>query len=350
MTQFLMIFLGLTALLPSCGGGSKAAEEYDKLRNGNLAGEELVLALEDFELRYPEHLYIKVDLGTYYLAKGEEGRAWDYLRRAQTIAGQNPVRENFLDGDENYLSIMYGALGQICLNRGEYDQALEYAEQAIESAGENAEAYRSLKGHILIALQDYAGALDIFDGVFSGNAPGFTVDTGAQDILAYLLLLTQAERSADAVAVLNRYFQTGAFFPSLGIFAAAVYRSAGEMERAAYAIYLEEEYRAGYGEGEDRRLEVPPPGGDFFAGEYLAIKEEINRGSLSEDQFRRYIELESYFRLFPSYYWNLWLGARLLYPESYGNFAAVLQKIISLDNDGPFAKQAWQELGALFGY
>lgn len=369
--QFVMFFLGLTALLPACGGGSRAAEEYGGLRNGDLQGEELVLALEDFELRYPEHLYAKVDLGTYYLARGEEGRARDYLRRAQRIAERNPGRENFLYEDEDYLPIMYGALGRIYLNGGEYDQALEYAERAIEivgeSGGEKAGAYRFLKGHILIAQQDYAGALDIFDGLFSDRGLGLTVGVEAQDILAYLFLLAQAERSSDAVEALNRYFETGAFFPSLGTFAAAVYRAAGEMERADYAVYLEQEYRAGYsgagysgagysgagygeGEGGGGMSGVLPAGRNFFAGEYLAIKEEINKGSLSEDQFRRFLELESYFRLFPSYYWNLWLGARLLYPETYGNFAFALQKLISLDNDGPFAKEAWKELGALFGY
>ncbi|MDR0669042.1 MAG: hypothetical protein LBF95_03075 [Treponema sp.] len=350
MTQFLMFLLGMAALLPSCGALDGAAREYDRLRNGDLEGEELVVALEDFELRYPDHLYAKVDLGTYYLATGEESRARDYLRRAELIAGRDPVRWNSPDGDENYIPIMYGALGRICLNRGEYDQALDYSEQAIVAAGEDAGAYHFLKGHILIARQDYGEALGLFDELFTDGGPGSTAGT-AEDILAYLFLLAQAERPAEAAAVLNRYFQTGAFFPSLGTFAAMVYRAAGEMERAAYAVYLEREYHAGYGEGEEvNAAELPSPQENFFAGEYLTIKEEIRRGSLSEDQFRRYLELESYFQLFPTYYWNLWLGARLVYPETYGNFAPALQRIISLTSDGPLAGEAWKELGVLFGY
>jgi hypothetical protein len=384
MTRILIFLFGLTALLPSCGGKDGAAKEYDRLRNGELKGEELVRALEDFELRYPGHFYVKVDLGTYYLATGEEGRARDYLRRAEALTGQ--ARRDLgssPDGDENYLSIMYGALGQIYLNQGEQGRALEYAEKAIENAWGEGRAYRFLKGHILIARQEYAGALEVFEGLFAGpgrgsgeagatggaepaalrggGLPGDGLPEGslpegglpegeAGDILAYLFLLAQAGRSADAAAVLNRYFETGAFFPSLGTFAAMVYRSAGETERAAYAAYLEQEYRSGYGETEAEAPAGLPPAGNFFAGEYLAIKDEINRGSLSEDQFRRYIELEPYFRLFPSYYWNLWLGARRLYPEAVVNFAPALQKIISLDKDGPFAGAAWKELGALFGY
>jgi tetratricopeptide (TPR) repeat protein len=363
-----MFLLGLTAFLPSCGGAGRAEEEYGRLRNGGLEGEALVAELENFELRYPDHLFAKVDLGTYYLARGEEGRARDYLRRAEAIAARSGNRAASPDGEENYVSIMYGALGRICLNREEYQQALEYAERALGAAGENARAYLVLKGRVLIAQQDYAAALEIFDGLFAGGPAeaegagdddpagddslaggGGLAEGEAEDILAYLFLLAQAERSADAAAVLNRYFETGAFFPSLGTFAAMVYRAAGEPERAAYAAYLEHEYQAGYG-GESLAAEIPPPGGNFFAGEYLAIKQEISRGSLSEDQFRRYLELESYFRLFPSYYWNLWLGARLLYPETYENFAPALQKIISLDQNGPFAREAWKELGLMFGY
>jgi tetratricopeptide (TPR) repeat protein len=371
MTRIMMFLLGLTTFLPwaSCGGEGRAAREYGDLRNGGLRGEELVAALEDFELRHPDHFYSKVDLGTYYLARGEEGRAGDYLRRAEAIAAlvrRDREREKLRagggkEGEENYLSIMYGALGRIYLARGDRRQALEYAEKAIEHAEEKAGAYRLLKGHILIAQGEYDKALEIFDGAFSGGPGGGAEEPGspaavlpeaeAGDILAYLFLLAQAERSADAAAVLNRYFETGAFFPSLGTFAAMVYRAAGEMERAAYAVYLEEEYRSGYGEGgKPAALEIPRPGGNFFAGEYLAIKDEINRGSLSEAQFLRYLELEAYFRLFPSYYWNLWLGARLVYPESYGNFAPALQKIISLDKDGPFAREAWKALSSLLGY
>jgi hypothetical protein len=371
MTRILTILLGLTALLPwvSCGGTAGAAREYAGLRDGEKRGEELVAALEDFELRHPEHFYSKVDLGTYYLALGEEGRAGDYLRRAEALAerarGEGELKK-FRDGGGeqggNYLSILYGALGSIYLSRGEGNRALEYAERAIEQAGERAGTYRLLKAQILIKRGDYEGALEIFDGVLSPAMAGAPTEAGAEaagtseDLLAYLYLLARAERPADAAALLDRYFETGAFFPGLGTFAALVYRAAGDRERAAYAEYLEGEYGAGYaggGSGEGGNPPAPeavPAGGDFFAGEYLALKEEIDRGSLSEARFRRYLELEPYFRLFPSYYWNLWLGARLVYPERREEFVPALQKIIALDRDGPYAPEAWRALGSLLGF
>ncbi|MDR1025622.1 MAG: tetratricopeptide repeat protein [Treponema sp.] len=398
MTRIVLFLVSLTAFLPwtSCGGESKAIREYGEIRDGELRGEALIAALEDFEVRYPGHFDSKVDLGIYYLARGEEGRARDYLRRAEIIAERTPgagAGEKSRAGNSDPLPVMYGALGQIYLNQQDYRRALDYAEKAIGYAGDDAGIYRSLKAHILIAQQEYAGALEIFDGLFAAGEPGepdglgkqgetggFAAvdradragwadpaggtdgadwadpagdDSRTEDILAYLFLLAQAERSADAVLILNRYFETGAFFPNLGTFAAMVYRTAGETERAAYAVYLEQEYRSGYGEGEPENRNaagIPAPGGNFFAGEYLALKDQIRRGSLSEEQFIRYIELESYFRLFPSYYWNLWLGARLVYPETYANFALALQKIIALDREGPFAREAWKELTFLFGY
>jgi tetratricopeptide (TPR) repeat protein len=388
MTRILLFLVSLTAFLPwtSCGGENRAVKEYGGIRNGELRGEALVSALEDFEVRYPDHFDSKVDLGIYYLARGEEGRARDYLRRAEIIAERMPKgrgREKSWAGNSDPLPVMYGALGQIYLNQQDYRRALDYAEKAIGNAGNNTGIYLSLKAHILIAQQEYAGALEIFDGLFAAGESGerdgiaaaepvteqaaepaaesLTVpsvlpandDSRAEDILAYLFLLAQAERSADAVVILNRYFESGAFFPTLGTFAAMVYRSAGETERAAYAVYLEQEYRSGYGDGEPENRNaagIPAPGGNFFAGEYLALKDQILGGSLSEEQFIRYIELESYFRLFPSYYWNLWLGARLVYPETYANFAPALQKIIALDQEGPFAGEAWKELTSLLGY
>jgi tetratricopeptide (TPR) repeat protein len=358
MTKMVIFLISLTVFLPwtSCGGENRAEEEYEGIKNGELRGETLIEALEDFEFRYQDHFNSKVDLGIYYLARGEEDRARDYLRRAETIAERTPnLQGKSWSGEGNAISAMYGALGQIYLNRQDYRQALDYTEKAIGSAGEDAGIYRALKGHVLVAQREYAGALETFDGLFTTEGTGEGL--GAEDILAYLFLLAQAERTADAARVLNRYFETGAFFPGLGTFAAMVYRAAGETERAAYAIYLEQEYRSGYGEGngggtgENRDTAgTLPADSNFFAGEYLAIKDQIHGGRLSEVQFRRYIELESYFRLFPSYYWNLWLGARLVYPETYANFAPALQKIITLDQEGPFAREAWKELSALFGF
>jgi tetratricopeptide (TPR) repeat protein len=361
------ILLGLAGLplWISCGGENPAVTEYNRIRDLGLLGEPLVSTLEDFTIRHPDHFDSKVDLGIYYLATGEMGRAKDYLRRAEAdIGGGGDLRDTKSGGppgeDGKNIPLMYGALGQLYLGQGDYEQALEYADRAIETDRGNRETYRFLKGHILIARKEYAPALEIFDGLLrdrrEGPADEVPGQTMAEELRAYLFLLTQAERQADAAAVLDRYFETGAFFPGLGIFAAMVYRAAGERERAAYALYLEQEYRSGYGtlnpESRDETTlgDLPPLPGNFFAAEYLRIKDHIAAGTVSEEQYHRYIELESYFRLFPSYYWNLWLGARLIYPQDYRNFAPALRKIIALDKDGPLARNAWEELTSLLGY
>jgi tetratricopeptide (TPR) repeat protein len=263
-----------------------------------------------------------------------------------TSCGGEKVEEA---GGEN-IPGMYGDLGRLNLSQGDYQKALEYADKAIKADGEN-RSYRLLKGRILIALDEYAGALEIFDGLFAG---GDLEGAGVEDLRAYLLLLAQAERPQEAAAVMERYFETGAYFPELGYLAAAIYQALGETEKAGLAVFLEEEYRSGYRALEGRPLpELPAQfslGTDFFVREYLYLKGLIGNNSISELQFRRYMELETYFRLFPSFYWNFWQGARFLYPESCQNFTPVLQKIIALDKEGPFAKTAWEELTRLMGY
>jgi tetratricopeptide (TPR) repeat protein len=375
------ILLGLVALLPwlACAGGESGGDrgekEYGEITGSGLRGTELIAALEDFEIRHGGHFYSKLDLGIYYLATGEADRARDYLRRAERIL---PEPGNLPPGKEHSAAVLYGALAQACLTRKDYRGALEYSDKAIGADRENRKSYRFLKGHVLIARQEYPAALEIFDALL-GAAGGMVAggntaaeedpegdEAGAEELRAYMFLLAQAEREAEAAAALDRYFRTGAFFPGLGWFGAAVYRTAGEMDKAACAAWLEEEYRSGYGELQDSRgfgalAETIPPaegggeagkiGGDYFAAEYLELKNLINGpGDFTRDQFLRLVNLEPYFRLFPSFYWNLWQGARRAYPEDYRYFSTALQKIIALDREGPFARGAWEELTRLMGY
>ena len=224
-----------------------------------------------------------------------------------------------------------------------------------------------------MAGHEYRAALEIFDELLAGGSAALNADdaagaddAGEEDLRAYMFLLAQAERPIEAAAALDRYFLTGAFFPGLGYFGAALYRAAGEMEKAACAAFLEEEYRSGYGGfRKAASLESPagemipvPDGGrsgegeaEHFAAEYLSLKNLINGGGdFTKNEFLRLTSLEPCFRLFPSFYWQLWLGARLAYPDDYQYFSAALQKIIALDKDGPFAKRAWEELTGLMGY
>jgi hypothetical protein len=390
LSRKLFILLVFCVFLPwvSCAGGDEgdlAEKEYEAIANSGALGEDLISALEDFEIRHRDHFDSKVDLGIYYLAVGETDRARDYLRRAERIL----LAGSASPGKKGYDAVMYGALAQVCLVREEHQEALEYIDLAIGADGENKKNYRFLKGHILIARQEYQAALEIFDELLANTAGDANIlkaggvsgdaavnkagdsnadGAGEDELRAYMFLLAQAERPVEAAAALDRYFLTGAFFPGLGRFGAAVYRAAGEMEKAACAAYLEEEYRSGYGEFQDSPPgafdslieEMIPPsaaGGEgeiHFAAEYLGLKNLIDGGeNLTKEQFLSLVELEPYFRMFPSFYWYLWLGAKLAYPEDrqyFDYFSAALQKIIALDKEGPFAKRAWAELTRLMGY
>jgi tetratricopeptide (TPR) repeat protein len=368
LSRKLLILLGLAGFLPwaACAGEKNGRigeeKEYGEILNSGAQGERLISSLEDFEIRHGGHFYSKVDLGIYYLAAGETDRARDYLRRAERLL---PDRGNPPPGKENSAAVLYGALAQVCLIRQDHRGALEYIDRAIGADRENSRDYRFLKGHILMAREEYPAALEIFDELLS-NTNGDGDAGGAEELRAHMFLLAQAERSDEAAAAVDRYLRTGAFFPGLGWFGAAVYRAAGEIEKAAYAAYLEGEYRSGYGGlqspdyGGFEALEElirPPEGGTaeigtgYFAAEYLTLKNLINGSEeFTKDDFLRLINLEPYFRLFPSFYWNLWRGARLAYPENYQYFGRALQKIIALDKDGPFARGAWEELTRLMGY
>ncbi|MDR0643079.1 MAG: hypothetical protein LBG07_11545 [Treponema sp.] len=369
MTRILSrkLLFGLCVFLPwvSCAGEEGAGEEreYGEIIDSGALGEELIAALEDFEIRHGGHFDSKLDLGIYYLALGETERARDYLRRAERIlldgGGKTVSRK------EAYAPALYGALAQVSLVRKEYQAALEYIDRAIAAEGGDERRFHFLKGHILVAGREYREALDIFDELLAGSSGGLG-DAGEEDLRAYMFLLAQAERPVEAAAALDRYFSTGAFFPGLGYFGAALYRAAGEMEKAACAAFLEGEYRSGYGGfQEPGGLESPagemipvPDGGrggegeaEHFAAEYLRLKNLINGGeNFTKDEFLRLTGLEPCFRLFPSFYWQLWMGARLAYPDDYQYFSAALQKIIALDKEGPFAKRAWEELTSLMGY
>jgi tetratricopeptide (TPR) repeat protein len=350
MKLFIALALVGVLLMGSCGGGNPVEKEYQRIRDGGLRGEELVAALDEFELRNPGHFDSKVDLGIFYLARGETGRAKDYLRRAELSL---PSRLNGREGYYQNIPVMYGALGRLYLDQGNYQSALEYTDKALAVSSDVAtqRTYGFLKGHILIAREEYPKALGVFETLFTSG-----VEAETEDLRAYLFLLAEAERPKDAAAVLDRYFETGSFFPGMGSFASIVYRAAGEIEKSSCAAYLEDEYRSGY-----RQPEASPmsPNGsatplfpdlDFFAVEYLALKTLIENRSITEEDFRRYGALEPYFRLFPSFYWNLWQGACFLYPQTYQNFVPALQKIIALDREGPFARKAWTELTRFMGY
>jgi tetratricopeptide (TPR) repeat protein len=276
------------------------------------------------------------------------------------------------------------------LIRGEYAQALEYAEKAIAIDREERPGPLFLKGHILIAREEDEKALEFLAGLFKTRRE----EAGPEDIRAYMYLLARAGRAAEAAEMTDLFFEKGSYFPGLGFFASSVYESTGETDKAVLAAFLDYEYYSGFSGADDgtflqnigaleERLEARSleEGGNagigakavqplrllrslydpetsvpadyeapFFAGDYILCKRKIREGSFTEADFSRYLSLEPYFRSFPSYYWNLWQGALLINEKPPAEYLAALEKVIALDREGIYAKPAWGELTRFLGF
>ncbi|MDR3191865.1 MAG: hypothetical protein LBT87_02235 [Treponema sp.] len=293
-------------------------------------------------------------------------------------------------GEGGYSAEELESLARMSLIRGEYAQALEYAEKTIALDREERPGPLFLKGHILIAREEDEKALDFFTGLFSTRRD----DAGAEDIRAYMYLLARAGRAAEAAEMTDLFFERGSYFPGLGFFASSVYESAGETDKAVLAAFLDYEYHSGFSGADDgsflrnigtleerleaRSLEEGESAGNaakaarplellrslydpqtgvpadyeapFFTGDYIVCKKKIREGSFTEADFSRYLSLEPYFRSFPSYYWNLWRGALLVNEKPPSEYLAALEKVIALDREGIYAKPAWGELTRFLGF
>jgi tetratricopeptide (TPR) repeat protein len=280
---------------------------------------------------------------------------------------------------------MYGFLAEIALTEGEYSLAGEYAEQAKASGAELSRRYNYFKAHILLAENKNEEALELFD-TFYRVQPDLMAP---KDIRAYMYLLAQAERNTEAAVIVDLFLKTGSFFTGLGVFASSVYEAAGEFQKSIYAAFLEYEYYAAYKASDplvflnnvttleghfarqgtleetqrraiqfirgafDPSVSSPALGNTpFFVEEYISVKNKIRDASVTLADFNRFLQLESYFSQFPVYYWNVW-QAVLILDQGKSNeekFVPVLQKIITLDKNGIYAKPAWDEITRILGF
>jgi tetratricopeptide (TPR) repeat protein len=292
--------------------------------------------------------------------------------------------------EERYSGEELESLARMSLIRGDYTQALEYAEKAIALNREEKPGPLFLKGHILVAREEDEKALDFFTELFKT----YRQEAGPEDIRAYMYLLARKGRTIEAAEATDLFFEKGIYFPGLGFFASSVYEAAGEIEKAVLAAFLDYEYQSGFTGTDDgaflqnigdleKRLELRDPGepgsaGDrteaaqplrllrslydpetsapaaykapFFTGDYIICKKKIREGSFTEADFNRYLALEPHFRSFPSYYWNLWQGALLVNGKPPAEYLAALEKVIALDREGVYAKPAWGELTRFLGF
>jgi tetratricopeptide (TPR) repeat protein len=371
---FLFILFGAT-LLAGCRYSQE--REYVQIRDSGLSGEALLQKLSDFEIRNMDHFSSKVDLGGYYLLAGNPERAGDYFRRAEALVPKYPktpeIRKN--------IAIMYASLARIALLRDEFDTSLEYAEKAIAAEKDDAH-YLLLKANILMARGERDAALALFDGLYPEQKDLMS----GGDIRSYLFLLAQTSRADECAALMDSYFEKGAYYPGLGLYASSIYEAGGQPDKAILAAFLDYEFYSGYTLTDDRDFlknidtlegqlnEKGSLGGvaltlqmvrslytdtrirsnenisSFFVEDYIRLKKKIMASQVSFDEFQAYLTMERYFTRFPVYYWNMWQAAVKLPGVSLASYVPALEKIIALDKDGRYAKPAWEALTGLMGY
>jgi hypothetical protein len=353
-------------------------KEYEQIKNSGLTGEALLNTLTEFELRNTGHFSSKVDLGGYYLLSGDLERAKDYFRRAEGLKPKAP-------GDEETrknICLLYGSLARIGLLQKDYAKANEYVKEAVAFDAVESRKYQFLEGHILIAQNQNAEALEIFDALYRTQAELMNME----DIRAYMYLLADAKRNTECAGIVDLYFEKGRFFSGLGLFASSVYEAAGDGKKAVLAAFLEYEYYSSYNDADDKHFvnnldalkqqlaaagkqaetekvlrlvqslydgsaeAAYQPVSSFFAEEYIILKKKIQNRTMNNEDFNKYLILEPYFSQFPVYYWNIWQVVTDSAPLSRPNYLPVLEKIIALDKSGKYARLAWAELSNVMGF
>ncbi len=85
-------------------------------------------ALVALDQKFPDRLALKVDLGAYYLARGDRNLAQGYLSRGEALAGAS--------SDEKLKSVLWADLAQAALLGGDGDTALKYAGLSLQNKEE----------------------------------------------------------------------------------------------------------------------------------------------------------------------------------------------------------------------
>ena len=127
----------------------------------------------------------------------------------------------------------HALLGQLLVQFGEYDRALDALKRAIDLNGSDPEAYRGLAA-VLLWRGDTQGA------IAAGEALGrFQPDLSAPDAFHLAMAYVLADRGADAILVLRQSLDRDSADPNTNIMLAAAYAQAGnqpEAERQSVSV------------------------------------------------------------------------------------------------------------------
>ena len=363
----LIIFLPIFAALVS-GCPAKKADAYAAIKNSDLAGNALYEKLVAFEKEHPEHFESKLDLGSYCFMSENYGDAWKYLLKAESLlASAKGI-------SDRHKALLCALLSALYAADGDEARAAEYAKKAYETP-ECGSEYGYLYAKIRLSEDDKSEALTLFDKTYALYPERIAAD----ELRAYMYLLADAGQFQKCGELLERCFESGGFFPGLGVFASGVYEKIGDTEKAVLCAFLDYEYAADGKEKDDAFLtnlqsveallpdggdspalegvralfdmkrEVPVPASSFFVSDYIRLKAKLLRGEVSSGDLSSLLQLERYFSRFPSYYWSVWLAARSLQRDGLNDWIPVLEKTIALAPSSSYASRAKSELASCIG-
>lgn len=371
MKKLLSILLFFTCLFAvSCNKN----DSYSKLMNSQLSGEDLLFQLNLFEKEHTEDFRSKIDLANYYIVIGDYTKCYEYLLRAESVIKNCPK------GDEGnkYKTLMYGMRAQVELYSKDYEKAHSYVDKAISVSKSENRKYNYLKAQIYVAQNDNDNALKLYDETYKAIPELITTE----DEQAYMYLLASSERFEECKVILEDYLNSGNYFYGLGSFASGVYENLNEVEKAVLMAYVDYEYFSAFnGMNKDKFITnldkilmgqpsaekmfklqgvidliksrvdekiVASYNSDFYPAQFISFINKIRDNNFTEYDVQSYLDLEKYFALFPSYYWNAWCGFCQVDSNQKGSYVPLLNKII-LFGDNIYVAQARKELGSLVG-
>jgi hypothetical protein len=362
--------------------------EYDALTASKTKGdllqtlqeEDLLQAVLEFERKNQDHFRSKVDLGVYYVSNGDVKQGKEYLLKAKALIKNTPKTSI----GEEYIAEVYGGLAVIAIEENNLATAMEYANLAEAFDNEAGWFYKRIKPRIMILQDKKEEALKLYDKLYQEQQETMQDD----DIINYMILLGLAKRYKESAGMADLYFEKGPYVSGLGSDASKIYRAVGQFKKSVYAGFLEFEFQASYypsyqysAEKEkffkyldsfeqqmarwrvldetreaiqlirsafDPSVEYRQPEKiSFFAEEYIIIKNKIRDAAVNRVDYNKFLQLEHYFSVFPSYYWNIWLAAGILDKPGEKNFIPALERIIALGNNNIYIQQARDELARI---
>lgn len=365
--------LFLIVLSSSCS--NKSISEYKKLKTKNLKGNELLQEVINFEVEHSNHFESKVDLADFYILMDNYEKAYEYAARAESVIKNAPKGKS----GKKIKSILYGDRAKLEYNYKNYEKALEYADKGIKADKNHGVFIKFTKAKILYELNRKSESIALLDNLYKTNIE----DASSSDLQFYMYFLTNEERYNEAAFILEKFFQTGRYFPGLGSFASFIYEKTGNTSNAILSTFLDSEYYSCFVESTKHEylsninkleLKLKESGNlavsenvinylksyysnnmdvsyqtDYFIKNYIDSVKKINSGKFTSADMQDLLNSEKNFSSYPSYYWYTYKAFKILDPSLTKEVIPVLEKIIDIGKDNLYIPKAREALGETVG-